>query len=133
MNNELNDTLTTLTDFELELIWAGYTECAQWADIPYNEEGTEEVDADEWVFSDALRYAVLDFVIENEEDVMAYADLDSYGFEGVGHNIWLSARGHGTGFWDRGYGALGDRLDKASEHMCGDPYMGDDGIVYVDY
>ena len=128
-----NTAENTISDHALELIWNGYTECAQWADVPYNEEGTEELDTNEWVFTDALRFAVLDFVEANEEDVVAYAKLNAYGFGGVGYDLWLSARGHGTGFWDRGYGALGDRLDKASEHICGDPCMGDDGIVYVDY
>ena len=27
-----------------------------------------------------------------------------------GHDYWLTRNGHGAGFWDRGYGPVGDRL-----------------------
>jgi hypothetical protein len=33
----------------------------------------------------------------------------------AGHDFWLSRNGHGTGFWDRGAGPVGDALDKAAE------------------
>lgn len=33
----------------------------------------------------------------------------------VGHNLALSAAGHGTGFWDRGYGEAGGALDTVAE------------------
>lgn len=32
-----------------------------------------------------------------------------------GHDFWLTREGHGAGFWDRGYGAVGDRLSDASK------------------
>ena len=52
------------------------------------------------------------------------------GWEGVGHNLWLSMQRHGTGFWDRGLGDLGDRLHEAAlslpEHAYG--WIGEDGL-----
>lgn len=52
----------------------------------------------------------------------------------IGHDLWLTARGHGTGFWDRGLGALGDALTRlAVEHgPRADVYV-DDGLIYADH
>lgn len=33
----------------------------------------------------------------------------------AGHDLWLTRSGHGTGFWDRGLGELGDRLTEAAK------------------
>jgi hypothetical protein len=66
----------------------------------------------------------LDFLSTND-----VGDLD----EGdVGHDFWLTRNRHGAGFWDRGLGALGDRLTKAA-HAYGecDIYLGDDGKLYL--
>lgn len=50
----------------------------------------------------------------------------------AGHDFFLSRNGHGAGFFDRGLGDLGDRLQKAA-HKFGNsnPYVGDDGKIYV--
>lgn len=49
-----------------------------------------------------------------------------------GHDFWLTRNGHGVGFWDRGYGELGDKLSEAAErfHEC-DLYITDDGKVGI--
>jgi len=39
-----------------------------------------------------------------------------------GHDFWLTRNGHGAGFWDRGYGEVGELLSKACK-----PY----GSVYL--
>lgn len=50
----------------------------------------------------------------------------------IGHNFWLSRNGHGTGFWDRGLGDLGDALSEAAREMgTQDLYSGDDERLYV--
>ena len=36
--------------------------------------------------------------------------------EFIGHNAYLSSEGHGTGFWDRGLGALGDEMHHIFEN-----------------
>jgi hypothetical protein len=55
----------------------------------------------------------------------------------AGYDLYLSAAGHGTGFWDRyteanrrGY-KVGELLDKIAK-ILGDPepYLGDDGLIY---
>ena len=48
-----------------------------------------------------------------------------------GHDFWLTRNGHGAGFWDRGYGPVGDRLSKAAKaYGSEDIYVGDDGLLY---
>lgn len=51
----------------------------------------------------------------------------------MGHNFALTRNHHGTGFWDRGLGDLGDKLTTAA-HAFGEQnlYVGDDGLLYVD-
>lgn len=36
-----------------------------------------------------------------------------------GTDFWLTRNGHGAGFWDRGYGAVGERLTDAA-HVYGE-------------
>ena len=50
----------------------------------------------------------------------------------IGHDLWLTRNGHGTGLWDRGLGELGDSLTQAAKAM-GEAYayLGDDGLIYV--
>lgn len=56
-------------------------------------------------------------------------------WEMAGHDFWLTRAGHGVGFWDRGLGELGDRLTALCGHGTQfpnlDPYLGDDGLVYL--
>ena len=58
-------------------------------------------------------------------------DLSGIGSEQAGHDFWLTRNGHGAGFWDRGLGALGERLTAAA-HAFGqvDLYTGDDNMIY---
>jgi hypothetical protein len=53
--------------------------------------------------------------------------------ESIGHDIWLTRNGHGTGFWDRGYS---DKKTTLFNHLCdilgsADAYVGDDEKVYI--
>ncbi len=50
-----------------------------------------------------------------------------------GHDFWLTRNGHGAGFWDRGYGDIGDKLTKACKSYANiNAYKGDDGKVYLE-
>jgi hypothetical protein len=49
-----------------------------------------------------------------------------------GHDFWLTRCGHGAGYWDRGYGDVGNQLTLASERAGNrDLYIGDDDLIYV--
>lgn len=52
--------------------------------------------------------------------------------EYAGHDFWLTRQGHGTGFWDRGIGDVGDALSDAAQAV-GECYVetGDDGVIYI--
>jgi hypothetical protein len=61
------------------------------------------------------------------------ADIEASGLNPrqVGQDFWLTRNGHGTGFWDRGLGTIGDRLTAAAKaYGPFDLYVGDDSGVY---
>jgi len=54
------------------------------------------------------------------------------GLDQHAHDFWLTRNGHGAGFWDRGYGPVGDALsDAAKVYGSVDLYVGDDGLVHA--
>lgn len=58
--------------------------------------------------------------------------LDVMTPEQIGHDFWLTRNGHGAGFWDRGQGALGDKLTKIcnDNFKSIDTYQGDDNLIH---
>lgn len=66
---------------------------------------------------------------ENAGLMAAY--LIRHGLEQMGHDFWLSRNGHGTGFWDRNLGELGDKLHALAKSFGECPtYEGDDGLIH---
>lgn len=47
---------------------------------------------------------------EDGADFLAYCDTPYYWARQFGHDFALTRNGHGAGYWDRGIGALGDKL-----------------------
>ena len=115
-----------------ERMFNAYVECALWSSTTFDDEldfGTpmDELDADISPATLAEMRADVDaFATDNADDL---ANLDA---EQAGHDFWLTRNGHGAGFWDRGLGAVGDRLTAAA-HVYGsvDLYVGDDGLIYA--
>lgn len=93
------------------------------------------------VFVAKARRTCRRFVAENARDLLDTLDLAPRGewsaWDHHGHDLWLTTRGHGVGFWDRGYGAAGRRLEEACKRK---PYADaehyvtfvQDGKVYVE-
>lgn len=60
------------------------------------------------------------FQRDNAADIATAASLGEYAKsrhsikEMAGHDFWLSRCGHGTGFWDRDLGEVGERLYEAA-------------------
>jgi hypothetical protein len=74
-----------------------------------------------------IRVDVADFVTANWDDLYGIIDAGQ-----AGHDFLLTRNGHGAGFWDRGNGALGDRLaDAARVYGTQGAYVGDDELIYV--
>lgn len=118
-----------------------YLECIIWTDEDSIKEGMSDNGEDpdtleltrENFQAESLREIEIqsrDFVMANWEDLQAYARFGRTA-DFAGHDFILSRNGHGTGFWDRGAGDVGDRLHKAAK-VYGDAslYLGDDGKIY---
>lgn len=74
-----------------------------------------------------MRDDVADFVFGNSRDLNRSTLEESQ----IGHDFWLTRNGHGAGFWDRGIGAVGDRLTAASKvYSSVELYIGDDEQIY---
>lgn len=72
------------------------------------------------------------FVKRNRAAIEKFKQITGRGDDAVGHDLWFTRNGHGVGFWDRGAGAVGEKLSKAANKMGGvDPYVGDDGQIYA--
>lgn len=121
---------------DLDEMSRAYLEAQLWVQSdPYgDEDGTGETFADHGYSVDdvSTEYArsvrdELASVVESfGELVQAYHDTtDSEArmqwsrSELFGHDFYLTREGHGTGFWDRGLGELGDRLTEVAK-SCGE-------------
>jgi hypothetical protein len=50
----------------------------------------------------------------------------------AGHDYWLTRNGHGTGFWDRGLGEVGDKLTAICKYQERHLFVNDSGkLDYV--
>ena len=116
-----------LGQYKETLIWQGH----DWDDMdngdnprPLDENYSVDDFASEAV--EAMTVELNDFLQSNWADV---ASLDP---AQVGHDFALTRNRHGAGFWDRGLGDVGDRLTEACRpYGESDPYVGDDGKLYV--
>jgi hypothetical protein len=112
----------------------GYLDCAEWL-------------LDEEIDRSAVNGWALEAITQAAEDCADFQkaqadDLDAYyetykprgnydTQECAGHDFFLTRNGHGSGFWYRGLGALGERLSKAAKvYSSADAYLGDDGFLY---
>jgi hypothetical protein len=107
-----------------------FLECALWSstDCDENGEGSpldenyDTGDFDEKLLAELTKDCA-DFVESNLEDL---SELDA---GQCGHDFWLTRNGHGTGFWDRGLGELGERLSKACKPYGGVDLVAQEGKV----
>jgi hypothetical protein len=102
-----------------------YIECALWA---------EDDESDSWaqaVLSDDARATLCNdaskFYDAHESDILAYCE----GVAIAGHDLWLTRRGHGCGFWENS-DDVSSRLDNAAKALgdC-ELYVGEDGAIHV--
>ena len=97
-----------------------------------DDDGNALIDSyDDADFSDELAEKIetdcKKFFDENYE-IMVNANRD---FSQHGHDFVLTRNGHGAGFWDRGYGKLGEMLTEACKPYGEmNLYIGDDGWIY---
>lgn len=125
---------------ELDAFTRAYLECALWSS---NDESTpsggEPLDKNYGIDDlspDTIQQAKADcerFQAENADDIRD-ANYNFIGYSDevmAGHDFWLTRNGHGTGFWDRELGDIGDRLTEAAKAFGQiDLYVGDNGLIY---
>lgn len=136
-----------LTDESLRVddFTRAYLECALWSSNDESDEsGGTPLDRNysiEDIAPESVAKAMAEceaFRDENSDDLdnasTLHVSREWSADQQNGHDFWLTRNGHGVGFWDLGYGALGDRLTDAA-HKCGErnPYVGDDGLIYIEY
>lgn len=116
-----------------------YCVAALWSSTDENGEPLDAVFSFDDIAPETLasmREDCADFIKANAADLAEYAERMANeqwsGEERAGHDFWLTRNGHGAGFWDRGLGALGERLSEAASVYGGvDLYAGDDGRIYA--
>lgn len=138
----------------LDAFTRGYLECALWTSDPDPRSG--EWSESEWWNIDAIEPRCLQRAIDdcakyqtdNRADLAEVSDTYHATDAQHGHDFWLTRNGHGAGFWDRGYDALGDRLTDTA-HAFGEcnvfgPETNDqgalddgaldawDGVIYIE-
>ena len=115
------------TDDEIETVTRSLAEADLWTGHCYESELGDDaapldgiVDVDDLpadVMAD-LRTLVTDFIAYAREEGRTSDALDAYlgrfTLDQLGHDISLTTRGHGAGFWDRGMGAAGEALTDAA-------------------
>ena len=132
-------------DFSFKDLVKGYVAAALWSS---NDESTpsggEPLDKNydrSDIATDSLKKMKRDcakFMKANKSDIAEFiatsprGSHEDGGWALVGHCFWLNRNGHGTGFWDRDAGDVGERLSEASRKFGeSDLYVGDDGKIYV--
>lgn len=109
-------------DYRLGSMIDAYLECAFWL-LP-EEPGYAEAQA-----STELLQRAQDDCRAFLESLPEGAEYLDGGF--LGHNFFLTRERHGSGFWDRGLGPLGDALTALAQSFGqADIYVGDDGRLY---
>lgn len=129
---------------DIEKVMAAYVTCALWSSVHYAEGpegdgspmdddfGADDIAEEALVSMRADCVAFLEEALEIARDYPVLKLADPLNEERIGHDFWLTRNGHGAGFWDRGYGELGDKLTAAAKaYGSSDLYAGDDGKVYV--
>lgn len=120
---------------------AGYTAALLWSTAGTDAEGAECEDLQGFELSASARAAIradcFAFFCENLPDLFQHNTARTDCPHGqhwlyAGHDFALNRIGAGVGFWDRGTGAVGDRLSAAA-NLAGncEAYIGDDGQIWI--
>lgn len=107
------------------LVCALWSSCNEAGDPLDDDYGIEDIDPQS-VKEQAEQ--LVDFIEANTPDIAESGLSD----EQVGHDFWLTRNRHGAGFWDRGLGAVGDRLADAAK-VYGEVYIGENGDGTVSF
>lgn len=140
------------TDEEMEEWFTSYVGCALWSSHNYDSDADSksfDPDASESMDGDydsddltpesaaSCREDIVDFIhscTSQGIDLAAIGGNPQWGaHEQHAHDLWLTRNGHGAGFWDRGYGEVGDKLSEIAKLMGSkDASPAGDGKVVIE-
>lgn len=118
----------------LDLFTLEYIKTLLWTETDNsNEQGGDSLDKN---------YSIKDFNLNSLLKIQAECIDFQNGWEHLlgqagsldqnAHDFCLTRNCHGTGFWDRGYGEIGELLTKAcKEYSPMNVYIGDDGELHI--
>lgn len=101
-----------------------YVETLLWSEVDYSDENGKPLPEDgapepfdAWATVDDVSPSTLRDMRSEVEDFIGsnWTILRSMSPEQVGQDFALTRNGHGTGFWDRGHGRVGDILTERSK------------------
>ena len=112
--------MDTTNAWEIKRFISAFLDCAEWSSYHTTvEDGKEtqvELDSMGLGWSDAAKKIatkVCKEFIKNNKVLLTHYCIES---SQAGHDLWLTAQGHGAGFWDRGHPKeIGDALSAASK------------------
>lgn len=109
-----------------------YEECALWAStVEYD--GREDMPLDQ-IDVELAPETIMQFDSDCDDFWQHHGDLieeSGLSYGQASHDFWLTRNSHGTGFWDRGLGAIGEALTKACKtYNFVNLYLGDDGRIH---
>lgn len=97
-----------------------------------------------WSEEERIGEANIELDISDDAKIDAYTDIKNFmnQTEGlindiepsqIGHDLWLTRNGHGTGFWDRDLGEVGEKLSNIASNM-GEKHLfwGEDGKIHIE-
>lgn len=114
---------------KLDKFTEAYVYCAMWSSIDENGESIDQNRDISDFAPETIEAMSKDCQEFQEKYAMWMVDLDA---DQCGHDFWLTRNHHGVGFWDRGYGDIGDRLTEAAHsYREVNLYVGDDGKIYI--
>lgn len=124
----------------LDAFTQGYVEAMFFTDASDADDGDLANATFDELADEALSRIVIDcqrFQSENVQlltrayGVQGRHERSPYDAQRAGNDYWYTRNGHGTGFWDRGLGELGDQLAAAARYSSVDLVRGDDGKVHL--
>ena len=107
----------------------GYLECALWTG-EFDDEYVDDIDS---LSVDNSRDDIEKFLDELEKKGLLTELTSKMNLSTIGHEFWLTRNGHGSGFWDKDLGELGDKVTEICIEF-GEKYIykGDDEKIYID-
>jgi len=115
-----------MTDLDLDKIVNGYLQCSLFTGVTDDGEPMDYIYTVDDFEDSALDLALQEcaaFVVANQTDVEYMIGRQFSNGQGivtnedVGIDLWYTSQGHGTGFWDREYRELGERLTEYCRHL----------------